>query len=215
MIASTLVPRPNDQEVIDLVTGFSETKGCVGTFNYTACSLRAATGKYTVRVDGDLTTVEDPGAVEIVKLANNSLTEPTTSEGVAHSTLAGLVAMLNLAWGSQVAAYRQQGQILYSTYLEPVTLQFQLGRVDGCSQYRDPLAEMLAELNKIAFYVGALAADEDPAYLETHMDPGMAQTQTSTTGYLVGDHNVYRTNYWWFLAAAVVEVVCILFIAPT
>ena len=46
------------------------------------------------------------------------------------------------------------------------------------------------------------------------MDPGLS-TQKTITGLLEGDHGVYHTNFWYFLAAALVEVICIAFVAPT
>lgn len=46
------------------------------------------------------------------------------------------------------------------------------------------------------------------------MDPDLP-IHYPTTGYLKGDHNVFQTNYYYFLAAAIVELVCIAFVAPT
>ena len=63
-------------------------------------------------------------------------------------------------------------------------------------------------------YIGAAAATEDEAYLSEHMDAGLS-AQTSITGYLHGDHNVFHTAYWYFAGAAIVEVVCIALIGPT
>lgn len=34
-------------------------------------------------------------------------------------------------------------------------------------------------------------------------------------GFQYGDQNVFQTNYWWFTAAAVLEVMCIACILPT
>lgn len=65
-------------------------------------------------------------------------------------------------------------------------------------------------------YFGALAAFEDRAYLEPRMDPGYVDViNTTITGHRVGNHEVFRTDYWFFLGAALVELVCICLVAPT
>ena len=47
------------------------------------------------------------------------------------------------------------------------------------------------------------------------MDAGFANPEATAMGSVVGDHLVFRTDYWFFVAAAAVEVMCILFILPT
>lgn len=46
------------------------------------------------------------------------------------------------------------------------------------------------------------------------LDPGL-EVNSAITGYLVGTQEVYHTNYWWFLGAAIFVIVCIALIAPT
>lgn len=62
--------------------------------------------------------------------------------------------------------------------------------------------------------MGVDAATKDPSYLATSMDPGWP-VDTTTTGTVTGDHNVYHSDFHFFIAAAVVEITCILLIAPT
>ena len=44
------------------------------------------------------------------------------------------------------------------------------------------------------------------------MDPGI-EIDTPVVGTVTGQHNVFHTNYWWFLGAAMVEITCIGFVA--
>ena len=83
-----------------------------------------------------------------------------------------------------------------------------------CASFVDPREEVIQSLNKLSLRFGALAAEEDESYLQSSMDPGLSIKQT-VDGYLKGHQSVFHTDYWFFLAAAIVEVVCILFVAPT
>lgn len=46
------------------------------------------------------------------------------------------------------------------------------------------------------------------------MDPGWP-IETTVAGYPEGEQDVFRTHYASFIAAAIVELVCVLFVAPT
>ena len=63
-------------------------------------------------------------------------------------------------------------------------------------------------------YSGMLAAQGvDQPRLYT-LDPGL-EVNTQSTGYLVGMENRFSTDYTYFAAALIVEMVCIALIAPT
>lgn len=49
-------------------------------------------------------------------------------------------------------------------------------------------------------------------YLESKMDPGLA-IHSEVTGYPQRLYNVYDSNFAYFAAAAIVEIVCIAFVA--
>ena len=66
-------------------------------------------------------------------------------------------------------------------------------------------------MNELMFNIGAVAARENAAYLEQHLEPSLS-VNTTITGYLQGHHNVYRTDMRWFAAA---EALCIALILPT
>ena len=78
------------------------------------------------------------------------------------------------------------------------------------------MPDIKASLNKLMFISGAVAAERGRAVLEPLLDPGWADhIQKNVTGYYVGNHNTFQTDYFWFLAAAFVEVACICLIAPS
>ncbi|KAK3050521.1 hypothetical protein LTR09_008160 [Extremus antarcticus] len=220
LIVTTLVPETDEQEWINLVTGHSTTENCEGTLRYTACSLRPAIGEYNVSIVGNSTTIGNPGSPTIITLANNSRTnetfDPTTSSH--RSTLGGIVSAHFDKGTSFLSAYKTGPNIAYSTYGGQATVQYEIEQADPnpCLSFRDPSQDMIAPLNKAMVYAGAAAGREGIAYPDARMDPGIAaRTNTSITGYKLGDHNVFHTDYWWFFAAALVEVVCICFVAPT
>lgn len=41
------------------------------------------------------------------------------------------------------------------------------------------------------------------------------EVNSTANGYQIGMRNTYSTDCWFFLGAAIVEIVCILFMAPT
>ena len=85
-----------------------------------------------------------------------------------------------------------------------------------CPSFDDPLEDMLASFNKLTVYTGMLAARNDQSYFKATMDPEWANSVNRTiTGLQVGNENVFKTNFSYFLAAALVEIVCVALVAPT
>ena len=90
-----------------------------------------------------------------------------------------------------------------------------------CSSYADPSHYILGQLNEIMFRTGVYVANpynssllSTSSSVQRYLDPGMA-VNTTVTGELIGNQSVYRTNFWYFLAAALVELTCIALISPT
>ena len=212
----------DQDERINLVAGYSVSHlpDCAGTLNYTACTLQSAIGEYEVTVTKNSTILDDPAHPTIIVLANNTRVnhkiDPTTQ--ARPSTLGGAVDLVMASGESQYAIYveNEDGDYATSTYNERVYSQYMLPSDSKCQSFADPFEDAYADLNKAMFIAGALAAQKDKDYLEKHMDPGLADAvNTTTTGHLVGNHNVFHTDYWFFFAAALVELVCIAFVAPT
>lgn len=88
------------------------------------------------------------------------------------------------------------------------------GAISGCTSYQNPQPDVLADLNKMMVYAGLVASREDASYLADRLDPGL-HVNTTITGQLIGDHSVFLTQYKYFVAALLVEVICIALIIPT
>lgn len=90
------------------------------------------------------------------------------------------------------------------------------GNASGqCETFSDPHEDVILNLNQLMFRMGAFAARwRDASYLESHMDPG-TPWKTQIMGGLEGIQNIYQTNFSWFAAAVIVELVCVAAIAPT
>lgn len=85
-----------------------------------------------------------------------------------------------------------------------------------CLSYRDPMSDVIATLNTAMMYTGAFAAKAPRDDLSKRLDAGLEDSiNTTVIGHVTGEHNVFHSNYWWFLAAVVVEVVCISTLIPT
>lgn len=82
----------------------------------------------------------------------------------------------------------------------------------GCSSYSDPREQVLESMNELMFYQGALTPIIDPSlttqeWYDSVLDPGQ-NVNTMTTGHVKGTHEVFDTDLFYFLAAALIEGIC-------
>ncbi|KAK5174964.1 uncharacterized protein LTR77_000100 [Saxophila tyrrhenica] len=208
-------------ETVNVVTGYSTTEDRKGTLRYTACTLVSAVGEYTVDVYGDLAHLYDPGKPKIIALANNTVVydEIDSNSGGYRSTLAQVVARADDEWNNYRAVYHDGvTDNLITTYAGAAMDQFYIDRPTTCASYRDPGPSVRRSLNSFMVWSGASAAASQnatfAAYLEARMDEGWA-FDTTVVGAVAGKQAVFQTDYLYFLAAALVEIVCIAFVAPT
>lgn len=216
--ASLIVDDPSGMEKVNLITGHSSTERCNGTLEYTACTLESAIGEYDVLIENNMLLLHAVAPPQIVALANNTAVDHTMDPAIYthNSTLASVVSAFLSNWGTFVAAYKSQDEVSFASSNEVAYTQYQRPASGGCNPFHDPFADMFMSLNKAMFISGAVAARESRTFLESRLDPGLVdQVHHNVTGYVVGEQAVWKSDYWWFLAAVLVEVICIAFIAPT
>lgn len=203
-------------ETLNLVTGSSMSKDCVGVFSYKVCTLASAVGEYDVTVNGNKATLDDPGHPRILALANNTPAAQHITPGVgAHrSTLSTLAWVSWFQWFSTLSMFNLEQHYQDIQTGHGVDEGYRINVDAMCPSYLDPYEDVITALNKMMVYVGAFAAQEDASYLETHMDPGWP-VNTTTIGTVTGYHNVFESDFRFFIAAALVEIACILLVAPT
>ena len=95
-----------------------------------------------------------------------------------------------------------------------ISAAYQTNADPSCPSFSDPTDDAIAALNKMMVYTGVKAASENSTYLDAAMDLGWP-VNTTTVGAVVGNHNVYKSEFRFFIAAAVIEFVCIILVAPT
>ena len=207
-------------EKLNLITGFAQPKDCAGIMTYQACTLESAIGSYEVDIKDNQATLLNPAHPDIIAIANNTGINNVYSEDHDYypSTLGGIGALVATRWDGQIMTYSQRGST--STISLGTGFEYFIQRFDpdDCMAFDNPHEDMLATLNKLMVYTGVAAAVSTNAsyygLFESRMDPGL-QINTTAMGYRQGEHNVYHTNYWYFLAATMVEVVCIALVLPT
>ena len=214
LVTSSLLEGVN--EPVDLVTGWSSTENCVGVFNYRVCTLYSAIGQYDVSISGNKMTFDNAARPSIIALANNTQADhssPLKYPG-SGSTFAIVADFMYFLWESYIAFYTEAGTIQTVELKDDVADRYTVNTTGECWSYSDPYEDIMADLNKIMVYMGVQAARENASYLEMHMDPGWP-IHTTTVGTMVGDHNVFKSEFRYFIAAALVELACILLVAPT
>lgn len=216
MIASSLVEGAN--ETFNLVTGFTTKNACVSDLNYTTCTLQSAVGEYDVTIKNGKVTLDSPAHPTIIDLANNTRTDHKEMRGgLFRSTLAAVAASVYERWDSFAANYFFGGKSTAFVINSGIAALYLREQANTCHTYTDPHEEVLASINKLMVYIGAEAAKTkgtDSDYLKTHMDPGWP-INTTATADVVGEHNIYRTDYRFFAAAVILEIACILLVVPT
>ena len=88
------------------------------------------------------------------------------------------------------------------------------GNSEKCMSFRDPQADVIASYNKLMILGGMFAAKGVANPDLQSLDAGM-QVNYTATGHPQDTRSVYHTNYWYFLGAALIEVICIALVAPT
>jgi hypothetical protein len=207
-----------DQEKINLLTGYSQSEHCAGTLYYTACTLVSAVGEYNITIENGLTTIDNPGDPRIIAISNNAHVNHSADPRVAPipSTLGGILDIHKQRWQSTISTYIVDGVFTQTSLTTSAYAPYQQDPAAQCESYSDPHEDMLTTLNRAMIYAGALAGAKDREYLETRLDDGLIDlVNTTTIGYVSGKHQVFHTDYWWFLGAAIVEIVCVAFILPT
>lgn len=220
LIISTQLVVSSEKEWIDLVVMNSvmEPTGCTGVLQITLCALESGIGEYDVDIINDEIHMRGLQMPTSTVLANNSQVNHTAvpPRGVHPSTLGGISNMGWQRWNSILFRYPDGnttasafgGTVPWSLLVEGDTANYQ------CSSYRNITDEILISMNKLLIYTGAHVATQAGIQDQIELDPGLS-LHNNATGQIVGDESKWHTDYWFFLAAAVVEVVCIVLIAPT
>ena len=135
------------------------------------------------------------------------------------ATLASIVQFVTSRWSSYVVFDSSGRGIAHN---EGVTTEFTTPVYpDICPSYSDPLEHVLQSMNELMFYLGAILP---PMYInggpsfEEYYREGLDAGQTPNATTLadpVGRQEIFETNLHWFIAAAVIEVVCVALILPS
>lgn len=158
-----------------------------------------------------------PSLPRIIALSNPKVShEWNGNQKWYPSTLGGIVSTgLNKWLSAQLYYYDGGSAPTLGGYLPYVSLGYQDVNSDfwnePCWSYRDPHKDMLWDLNKLMFMLGANFGSGQQVNGQT-TNPIIQKT---AMGYIQGSHNVFATNLHWFGAAAVVELVCVALILPT
>jgi hypothetical protein len=151
-------------------------------------------------------------------MANNSGVNRTigNSAGERLATLGGIVDIHTASWASYVGMYSMTNHSEISVLNDPIYTRYMYDVYSVCPQFRDPWDDVYGSLNKAMVYAGAVAAKQYPTGLPKKlMDPGYENFMATISGSVVGDQLVFHTYYTFFVAAALVELVCIAVILPT
>lgn len=162
-------------------------------------------------------TIVNPGRPRIVALANNNPVNSTVNPafgGGYDSTLGGIANLHGTKWASDLLIYSSDGAVSSRSSTQHIVDMYALHPQEQCPSFRNPHDDMVADLNRLMVYVGAIAAREDRDYLTSHMDPGM-EINGTVPGIPTNKQSIYHTDFRFWGAAVFVEVICIALVMPT
>lgn len=188
---------------------------------YTICSLEAGIGDYNVQVENDRIKMNSLGAPKLVSLLENPVNQTYDHYLTSHlSTLAPIVAILD-PWLSGFITFYKYKEFANSlwggsrwtmeVYEDPDTVGL------ACPSYLDTHEDVMKAMTKMIVYMATYTNGLHAKALLPHrrMNADLLAEKSEITGYKVGNHNVYNTEYQFFVISAVIEVVCIALVAPT
>lgn len=249
MIAATLVLEEKGK--IGLITGYANVQeagagyiDCKTTFTYETCLLEAGIGEYDVLIQDNAIIITSLTVPKLVAISNNTRVDYTIGKVTGHhpSTLGGILANFTYRWAAWVSSWKpRKGPPTVET-LSEMSVEIYEREHSPCNAFRSPREDMMASLNKLMVYMGALASSDNVDNVNSgHMDPGYSFQSTTLASPIgkryirrahgarayethadwlitrvpTGKQDVYRTHYAFFVAAAAVEIICILLVAPT
>lgn len=164
VIANALVV-DGPQEQINTVMGYSTTEDCVGTFNYTFCTLESAVGEYDVMVHRDAFYLNTPVNPKILAVAEAPVSHDTfvssdTFGRRGHqSTLGGVVSVMTVSW----EAFASITDIHNSMNSDAIGVEASKLVIvggpagDTCNNYEDPFGPYMASLNSLMVPIGSVS----------------------------------------------------------
>ncbi|KAL9094281.1 MAG: hypothetical protein Q9165_003421 [Trypethelium subeluteriae] len=220
-------------ERVDLTVGMTDTavaRTCVGEFTTKTCHLVSATAEYDVTISNGNIEIEQPP--RILNVANNTrITNQTISQfnlsyegqdwlqttlgglsiagAIEFKTLAGLMPSMATGDTPSLTGYNA------FSYKMITNENAWDDETDCAPAWKDPTAEILVALNDLLFRTSVYTAQAyNETYLKARMDPGMNVSST-VQGIRHDPVNVFHVNYYYFLAAALVQLISVLLIAYT
>lgn len=209
----------NESETIEILTAYSETEDCAGELTVHMCSLRPGTGLYDVDVHGNMTRITRiPESQDVRSTGEYPVNHTIVPDwGLYPSSLAMIVAVLYQAWEGY---YAMDNTDDFISGLAWGVLPFDLygtGWEGLCYNWMDPMDDIIDNANRLLFISGMIAAQDKLLNSTSHGSGGEIGNQrvgTAVWGSHAGTESVFRTEYVYFIAAAIVEIVCIILILP-
>lgn len=193
---------------------------CSGVLNYTICSLEAGIGDYDVQVENNKIKMNSLGTPELVSLLDNPVNRTYNQYITGHlSTLAPVVVLLDNWYSGMICYYKTKewvdsiwggSHLTLDTYQDPYTVNA------ACPSYQDPHEDVMKSLTRLIVYMAAYTngLHSKALYPQHNLDEDLA-VKSEVMAYRTGNQNVYHTEYKFFVAAAVIELVCIALVVPT
>ncbi|KAI9695641.1 MAG: hypothetical protein M1820_008488 [Bogoriella megaspora] len=234
VLYETLDEMGNERVVLE--TGSTDdavTKSCIGEFVTNICQLTPAIAEYNITVSDDVITfAESPANPKVVQIANNTrITNETIlqhdlrfeGQNFLKTTLGGIAAAGVVKFYSIVGLVPSPapGDTPSATRSSAFTFQMTENyeawdnEIDCAPAWKDPTQTILATLNELMFRTSIYTASAfNESYLHPLIDEGLNISAT-VQGTRIDPVNVFHVNYYYFLAAALVEFISVLLIFIT
>lgn len=214
MISTNLLIRNRTNEAVELITGYAKWgKNCTGEFELTTCTLESGIGEYDMSIQNNEIKIETIGTPRFIARANNTVIHRDARTTLHPSTLAGVVEYMHQKWQTYAAISHRPGSTGIVGVGDSETRTFVDSGGSCAFSYRSPHNDMVNEMNKLMLYLGAAAAKADWISVESRLDPGLS-SNAEVSGHAIVSSSIYRTRYWFLLAAVAVDLACVAVILP-
>lgn len=213
------IPDPN-RESITVYSRTARLEEGKGELTLTQCWLVSAIIEHAVSVRNSsiVTFLNSPADGTMIALSNNAVPFTPAMDDPTHNlTIGNIINIADSVFETDLVFESNNGLSTFGrTVFVDQVAALDFSKPDFIENFKspDPMPVIMAGLNEIFFRGGIIAASSNLSdFTASQIDPGLSVLQ-HVQGNVTSTVSVFQSRYRWWSGAAVIQVLCILAIAP-